>query len=80
MFCYENPPHPPLPHAGGRARVGVAHSGQLARVFIRRGDPDRVMTDCYNIVTMSPGIVTHPPEGDSLRLICLNVSASGKDL
>jgi hypothetical protein len=35
---------------------------------------------CYNIVTMSPRIVTHPPEGDSLRLICLSVSASGKDL
>jgi hypothetical protein len=45
--CYENPPHPPLPHAGGRARVGVAESGQLARVFIRRGEPGRVMTDCY---------------------------------
>jgi len=39
-------PHPPLPHAGGRARVGVAESGRLARVVIRRGDPGRVMTDC----------------------------------
>ena len=26
--------------------MGVAESGQLARVFIRRGDPGRVMTDC----------------------------------
>ncbi len=31
-----NPPHPPLPHAGGRAGVGAADTGQLARVFIRR--------------------------------------------
>jgi hypothetical protein len=40
---YENPPYPPLPHAGGRARVG-AESGQSATIFIRRGVPGRVMT------------------------------------
>ena len=44
LSCYENPPHPPLPHAGGRARVGVAEFGQSARIFIGRGVPGRVMT------------------------------------
>ena len=57
--CHENPPHPPHPHAGGRATwlprqrrrqgVGVPESGQLGRVFIRRGAPGRAFETARNI-------------------------------